>query len=275
MSNRQPVIIQAALSGSAGGKEISPHLPVSVEENVTAGMEAWRAGASVLHIHARKPDGEPSQDLDCFQPIVDGLRERGCEAILNLSTGSAGDRSHGANRYECLALQPEMASFDCGSVNMGDRVFANSLPFLRDQAQEMRERGVQPEIECFDASHIQTALRFRDEGVLEDPLRFQLVLGIRGGASATPEQLMYMRSLVPDNATWSVCGVGAAQLPMNLMGALLGGHVRTGLEDNLYLKRGERAKSNAQLVTRISDLLSSIMMDIATTEQARELLSLK
>jgi 3-keto-5-aminohexanoate cleavage enzyme len=167
-----------------------------------------------------------------------------------------------------------MASLDCGSVNMGDRVFANSLPFLRDQAAEMRARGIKPEIECFDASHIQTAMRFRDDGVLEAPMHFQFVLGIRGGAQATPEQLMYMRSLVPDDSTWSACAVGAAQLPTNLLGALLGGHVRTGLEDNLYLSRGILAKSNAELVSRLCGLLTSMMMEIATPDEARAILKL-
>ncbi len=274
MYNANPIVIQAALSGSSGGKELSPHLPVTVQENIQAGVDAWKAGASVLHIHARKSDGEPSQLLENFEPIVSGLREAGCEAILNLSTGSAGDRSHGKERYQCLQLQSEMASLDCGSVNMGDRVFANSLPFLRAQAAEMRQRGIKPEIECFDASHIHTAIRFRDEGVLDSPLHFQFVLGIKGGAAATPEQLMYMRSLVPADSTWSVCAVGAAQLPMNLLGALLGGHVRTGLEDNLYMSKGVLAKSNAELVTRIRDLLVSMNMPIATPSEAREILKL-
>ncbi len=274
MNADRPVVIQAALSGSSGGKELSPHLPVSVAENVAAGLDAWRAGATVLHIHAREEDGTPSQRLACFEPIVRGLREGGCEAILNLSTGSAGDRSHGAERYECLALEPEMASYDCGSVNMGDRVFANSLPFLRDLAREMNARGIRPEIECFDAGHIHTALRLRKEGLLSDPLHFQFVLGVKGGADATPEQLMYMRSLMPADATWSVCAVGAAQLETNLLGALLGGQVRTGLEDNLYLWRGEYASSNAALVARIAELLRASGMRVATTAEARTILSL-
>lgn len=274
MNWNRPVIIQAALTGSSGGREVSPYLPISVEENVTAGMDAWKAGASVLHIHARDEDGTPSQKLEYFEPIVRGLREAGCGAILNLSTGSAGDRSHGAERYECLALDPEMASYDCGSVNMGERVFANSLPFLRDLAAAMAARGIRPEIECFDAGHVQTALRLHREGVLTGAMHFQFVLGVRGASDATPEQLMYMRSLLPADATWSVCAVGAAQLEMNLLGALLGGQVRTGLEDNVYLARGEYAPSNAVLVARIARLLEATGMRVATPAQAREILGL-
>ena len=269
----QTIIVQAALTGAAP-KNVSPHLPVSVEDNIKAGIEAWQAGASVLHIHARDAAGVPTQDCQWFKPIVEGLEIAGCEAVLNLSTGSAGGRASGRDRHECLRLNPEMASFDCGSVNMGDRVFANPLPFLRDMAQEMLERNIKPEIECFDAGHIHTALRLRDEGLLKEPLHFQFVLGVRGGALATPEQLMYMRSLVPADATWSVCAVGAAQLRMNLLSSLLGGHVRTGLEDNIYMRRGELATSNAQLVQRVVDLLEAMEQQIATPSQAREILAL-
>ncbi|MCY4337532.1 MAG: 3-keto-5-aminohexanoate cleavage protein [Gammaproteobacteria bacterium] len=270
----QTIIVQAALTGAAA-KDVSPHLPVSVADNIKAGVAAWQAGAAVLHIHARDAEGVPTQDYEWFEPIVDGLRAAGCEAILNLSTGSAGGRASARARYECLRLHPEMASFDCGSVNMGERVFANPLPFLRALGQELLERNIKPEIECFDAGHIHTALKLRDEGLLAEPLHFQFVLGVQGGALATPEQLMYMRSLVPADATWSVCAVGAAQLRMNLLSPLLGGHVRTGLEDNIYLRRGELATSNAQLVQRIVNLLQAMEYQIATPAQTREILALE
>jgi 3-keto-5-aminohexanoate cleavage enzyme len=273
MNELQAVIVQAALTGTAP-RCVSPHAPITVEENVTSGLEAWRTGASILHIHARDGAGEPTQAIEWFEPIVNRLRAAGCDAILNLSTGSAGGRSDGKDRYQCLQLNPEMASFDCGSVNMGDRVFANSLPFLRDLAAEMKERGIKPEIECFDAGHIHTALRLRDDGLLQNPLHFQFVLGVRGGARATPEQLMYMRSLVPSDATWSACGIGAAQLSMNLLSPLLGGHVRTGLEDNIYIRRGQLAATNAELVARAVGVIRVMERAPATPAQARALLAL-
>jgi 3-keto-5-aminohexanoate cleavage enzyme len=273
MTEVRPTVVQAALTG-ASDKHVSPHVPITVEGNVESGLEAWKAGASILHIHARDADGEPTQAIEWFKPIIDGLRAAGCDAILNLSTGSAGGRAHGTNRYDCLHLQPEMASFDCGSVNISDRVFANSIPFLRDLATEMLERGIKPEIECFDAGHIHTALRLRDDGLLKDPLHFQFVLGVRGGARATPEQLMYMRSQVPSDATWSACGVGAAQLSMNLLCPLLGGHVRTGLEDNIYVRRGQLAISNAELVTRAVCFIHAMDREVATPAQTRSLLCL-
>jgi 3-keto-5-aminohexanoate cleavage enzyme len=212
-----PVIVQAALTGAVTTAAANPNLPTSVDEIVSAGVGAWNAGASVLHIHACEEDGAPTQRLERFRPVVDRLRQEGCSAILNLSTGSAGGRAEGKARYECLSLQPEMGSFDCGTFNFGERVFANPMPFLRDMAVEFKERGIMPEIECFDVGHIGTALRLRDEGLLEEPLHFQFVLGVPGGAPATPEQALHMRSMLPSGSTWSICAVGRHQVPLNLL----------------------------------------------------------
>src|SRR5262249_42938691 len=158
-----PVIVQAALTGAVTTAAANPNLPTTVEAIVSAGVGAWNAGASVLHIHACEEDGTPTQRLERFRPIVGGVRQAGWSAILNLSTGSAGGRAEGIDRYECLSLQPEMGSFDCGTFNFGDRVFANPMPFLREMAAEFKERRIKPEIECFDVGHIGTALRLRDE----------------------------------------------------------------------------------------------------------------
>ena len=152
---------------------------MTVDEIVEASLTSWRAGAAMLHIHARDENGEPTQGREYFAPIVENLRNAGCEAVLNLSTGSAGGRAAGAIRYQCLELGPEMGSFDCGSVNFGERVFENPLPFLRDMARAFLDCGVKPEIECFDAGHVQNALALRDEGLLADPLHFQFVLGLK------------------------------------------------------------------------------------------------
>jgi 3-keto-5-aminohexanoate cleavage enzyme len=270
----EPVIVQAALTGAISTTDQNSNLPTTVEEIVHAGIEAWRAGASVLHIHAREEDGEPTQRLERFEPVVHGLRDLDCSAIINLSTGSAAGRADGKSRYECLRLQPEMGSFDCGSFNFGERLFANPMSFLRDMAKEFAERVVKPEIECFDVGHIGTALQLRDEGLLEEPMTFQFVLGVRGGAPATPEQALYMRSLLPRGATWSICAVGRHQLPMNLLCLSTDGHVRTGLEDNLNYLQGVRAESNAQLVARIVRIAEEIGRPVATPDEARELLAL-
>lgn len=250
------------------------NLPISVDEIVAAGLESWRGGAAMLHIHAREEDGEPTQRIERFRPIVDGLRAVGCEAILNLSTGSAGGRAAGPIRYECLELGPEMGSFDCGSVNFGERVFENPLPFLRDMAQAFLDTGVKPEIECFEAGHIENALALRAEGLLSDPLHFQLVLGLKGGSPATMAHVTFLRSLIPEGATWSVCGIGRQQLAMNLLSIASDGHTRTGMEDNVYYSRGVPVKSNAQLVERVVRVATEAGRAVATPDQARELLSL-
>jgi 3-keto-5-aminohexanoate cleavage enzyme len=269
-----PVVICAAVTGSITTRESNPHLPISVEEIVESSVGAWHAGAAMLHIHARDEDGVPTQRLDCFEPIVAGLREAGCDAILNLTTGSSAGRATGAERYECLKLRPEMGSFDCGSMNFDERLFENSPPFLRELAKAFLAAGAKPEIECFDVGQIGNALRLRDEGLLEDPLHFQLVLGVRGGAPATIEQALYMRSLLPADATWSICAIGRHQLMLNLLCLVTGGHARTGLEDNIYYARGVLAESNAQLVSRLVRLAGELGRPVASPKEARAILKL-
>jgi len=268
------VIIQCAVTGSIGAAGASPHLPLTPAAIADAAIEAWRAGASVIHVHAREEDGTPTQSLDRYREIVERIRASDCDAVLNLSTGSAGNRAHGAERYACLALRPELASFDCGSTNFGDWVFENSAPFLRDLAAAIAAAGAAPEIECFDASHVVAAIQLERDGHLAAPLRFQFVLGVRGAAPATLEQALYMRSLLPPGSLWSVCALGRHQLPLNAFALIAGGHVRTGLEDNLYYSRGRLATSNAELVARAVRLADELGRPVASPAQARELLAL-
>jgi 3-keto-5-aminohexanoate cleavage enzyme len=166
-----------------------------------------------------------------------------------------------------------MASYDAGSVNMRDTVFPNTVPFLREMGGAFLERKVLPEVEVFEAGHIDTALRLRDEGVLEDPLHFNLVLGVRGGAPGTIAQAVFMLAMIPDDASWSICGLGRTQLPLNVFGLVAGGHVRTGLEDNMNYARGELA-TNPQLVERIVRIAAEVGRPVASPAEAREILSL-
>jgi 3-keto-5-aminohexanoate cleavage enzyme len=238
-------------------------------------MAAWRAGAAVVHLHAREEDGTPTQDRAAYAALVDALLERGCGAILNLSCGTAGGRAARDERLAPLALRPEMASLDCGTINFGERIFEGDLPFLRRMAAAFREHGVVPELECFDTGHVGLALQLRDEGLLDAPLRVQLVVGIPGtGVPATIGQVEHLRRLLPAGAPWSVCAPAAAQLPLNAYCLIAGGHVRTGLEDNLFHARGVRA-TNAGLVARIVRLAGELGRPVATPEQARELLALR
>ena len=270
-----PVVIQCAVTGSQSpDPERRPNLPITPDEIADAATEAWRAGAAVVHLHAREADGTPTQDRDAYADLVDRVRERGCEAILNLSTGTAGGRSERDDRYALLDLEPEMASFDCGTVNFGDRIFEGDVPFLRRMGEAFRRSGARPELECFDTGYVGLALQLREEGLLEDPLRIQYVVGIPGsGVPATIGQVEHMRSLAPRDAPWCVAAPGRHQLALNTYCLIAGGHVRTGLEDNLFYARGELA-SNPQLVARIVRLADELGRPVATVEQAREILSL-
>lgn len=273
----QPLIIQCAVTGSADpDPERRPNLPTTPDRIVEESLEAWRAGATVLHLHAREADGTPTQRREAFEPLVDGIRAAGCDAVLNLSCGTAAGRAARDERLAPLALRPEMASFDCGTINFGERIFEGDLPFLRRMAAAFAEHGVAPELECFDTGHVGLALQLREEGVLPaGPLVVQLVLGIPGtGVPATIAQVEHMRALLPPEAAWSVAAPGAAQLPMTAYSILAGGHVRTGLEDNLHYRRGERA-TNARLVERVVRLAAELERPVATPQEARELLGVR
>jgi 3-keto-5-aminohexanoate cleavage enzyme len=270
-----PLIIQCAVTGSADpDSERRPNLPTSERAIVDEALAAWRAGAAVLHLHARAPDGTPTQDVNAFRRLVDALGAAGCDAILNLSCGTAGGRAVRDERLGPLELDPEMASLDCGSINFGERIFEGDLPFLRRMAGEFRARGVRPELECFDTGHVGLALQLRDEGLLADPLAVQFVLGVPGtGVPATVEMVEHLRRRLPPRALWSVCAAGRAQLPLGAYCILSGGHVRTGLEDNLWFRRGERA-TNAGLVARIVRLAGELERPVATPAEARAMLGL-
>jgi 3-keto-5-aminohexanoate cleavage enzyme len=271
----QPVVIQCAVTGSSDpdpGRR--PNVPLTTEAIAAEAVAAWRAGAAVIHLHAREEDGTPTQDPAAYARLVDAIRERGCEAILNLSCGTAGSRVSGDARFALLELEPEMASFDAGSINFGERIFEGDLPFLRRMAEAFARHGVVPEIECFDSGHVGIALQLRDEGLLRDPLRVQLVLGVPGtGVPASFAQADHMLRMLPEGIPWSICAIGRRQLVMNTYCLIAGGHVRTGLEDNLWYARGERA-TNAMLVERVVRLAAEVGRPVATSQQARELLAL-
>jgi 3-keto-5-aminohexanoate cleavage enzyme len=266
-----PVIVQCAVTGS---QDPRPELPSSPAQIVESALTAWRAGAAVLHLHARTEDGTPTQDVAWFEPLVQGLREAGCDAIVNLSTGTAGGRAERDARYEVLRLRPELASFDCGTINFGERIFEGDLPFLRRMGAAFAEHGVVPEVECFDTGHVGLALQLVEEGVLTPPLLVQFVVGVPGtGVPATIAQIEHLRRLLPPGWPWLVAAIGRAQLPLNTYCLIAGGHVRTGLEDNLRYGSGQWA-TNEQLVERVVRLAGELGRPVATPAQARDLLGL-
>jgi 3-keto-5-aminohexanoate cleavage enzyme len=269
----QKLIITAALTGAEVTREQQPALPVTPEEIGIAAAECAQAGASIVHVHARHPDGSPTQDKEVYRQIIAEVQKR-CNVIVQVSTGGAVGMTP-QERLAPVTLRPEMATLSMGSVNFGGDVFMNHPVDMELFARSMAEHGVKPELEIFDSGMLTTANRWLAKGLLTGPLHFDFVLGIPGGMAGTPEALMYLKSQLPPGATWTVAGIGAAQLPLGTLASLLGGHVRVGFEDNVYYRKGELASSNAQLVARIARISAELGRAVATPDEARELLGIK
>jgi 3-keto-5-aminohexanoate cleavage enzyme len=268
-----PLIITAAISGSRS-KDAMPNLPKSPEDIGRMAVEAGEAGAAVVHIHAKDDDGKGSGDVEHFRRAVDFIKAAGSEILINLTTSFTGANiDHWETRFSPVTLGPDLASFDAGTMNIEDHVFSNTPEFLRELARKMQEHKVKPEIEIFDTGQIGNAVRIADEGLIDRPLYMQFVLGVNGGAPATLKQLLHLKESLPTDAIWSVAAVGRHQLEMGVHAMLMGGHVRTGLEDNWYLDRGRYA-TNRELVERLALLARTLGREVATPTQARELLGL-
>jgi len=275
MASDTPLIITVGLTGSRIGKHQTPAIPITPEEIARSAIEAWQAGASVVHVHVRDATtGLGTQDVAVFSEVVDRVRAE-TDAILCLTTsGIPGRNLSIEERLAPFALRPEMASFDAGSINTDAGVFLNESDFLDAAAAAAREHGVKLELECFDTGMIVTALRYHDQGLIPAPLHFQFLFGSKFGMPATTRALAQAVDMVPGDATWSVIGIGRAQLQMAMMAMPIGGHVRVGLEDNIYYRHGELAKSNAQLVERVVRLADELGRPVATPAEARRLLGL-
>jgi len=266
------LIITAALTGAEVTRAQQPALPITPEEIGIAAAECAQAGASIVHVHARKPDGSPTQDKEVYRQIIAAVRAR-CDVIVQVSTGGAVGMTP-QERLAPVTLLPEMATLSMGSVNFGGDVFMNHPADMEVFAQTMRQHRVKPELEIFDSGMLTTAKRWLSKGLLDGPAHFDLVLGIPGGMAGTPEALMYLVAQLPAGSSWTVAGIGAAQLPLATLAMLLGGHVRVGFEDNVYYRKGELASSNAQLVQRIARISRELDRPIATPDEARDLLGI-
>lgn len=268
------LIISAATTGSWPTKAQNPNVPTTPAEIARAAIACGEAGAAIVHVHVRDDDERVTCDPERYAQVRELVEQAGSDVIINMSTGGGAGSSSDEERLAPVALAPEVASFDCGSLNFGERVFINSPAFLHELAKRMNERGVKPEIECFEPGHIWNALRLIEEGFLEPPFWFQFVLGVRGGSPPEVKQLVHMVEMLPAGAHWSVCGIGRAQLPLGMAAMAMGGHVRTGLEDNIWYHKGELAQSNAQLVERLARIAGELGRPLATPNQARALLGL-
>lgn len=269
------VIITVAPTGAWPTKKDTPYIPLQPEEIADEVYECWKAGAAVAHIHVRDDEGKPTMAFEKFEETVRLIRER-CDIVLNLTTSGGLGLTDEIRMKPFMELRPEMASYDCGTMNwLHTSIFENSPQFLEKLGLTMQEYDVKPEIEVFDAGMIYNALYYMKKGVLKAPLHFQFVLGAAGGIGATVENLVFLKSLIPEGSTWGAFGIGKAHLPILYATLALGGHVRVGMEDNIYYGPGRLAKSNVEFVERAKRLIEEMGKEAATPDDARQILGLK
>lgn len=271
-----PMVITAAMVGAETTREQTPHLPLSADEIAEDAAKCREAGAAMVHLHVRTPDGKPSQDAELFRKAIRAIRQK-CDVLIQVSTGGAVGMSVD-ERCGGLTLtgadRPDMATLSTGTVNFGPDVFWNPRPLVRDIATRIKTLGIKPEIECFDAGMIDEAIALAKEGYISLPAHFDFVLGVGGALAARVEALDFMRSYVPPGSSWTCAAMGRFQLPFVELAAERGGHCRVGLEDNIYLSKGVLAKGNYELVAAAAALMKSKGRVAATPQQARELLRL-
>lgn len=288
--NRTP-FITCAVTGAGDTAHRSPHVPVTPKEIADSGLAAARAGAAILHLHVRDPETrQQSRGLAHYREVVERVRDANPEVIVNLTGGAGGDIVLGADdplafaegtdfvdaqgRMEHIVeLKPDMASLDCGSLNFDEMIYATTPSMLRTMATAYREAGVLPELEVFELGHIEMARRLLDEGALDRPPLFQLCLGIKYAAPATPDAMKAMRDALPPDAIWAGFGLGQMAFPMAAQAMLLGGNIRIGLEDNLFLRKGELA-TNAQLVEKARRIVDELGGSVLTAVETRKALNL-
>jgi 3-keto-5-aminohexanoate cleavage enzyme len=268
------LVITAALVGGEINKEDFPALPVTPEEIAEEAYACRQAGCSMVHLHVRDKEGKPTQSAAVFAEVIDAIRAKCPDLIVQPSTGGSTWMSID-QRIESLNLKPEIATLTTGTVNFGDEVFMNDPKGIETIARRMQLMGVKPEIEVFDAGMVENALRLVKKGLIETPLHFDFVMNVPGGIPGTPKNLMFLTELIPPGSTWTVAGVGRSQLPMSALAIIMGGHVRTGFEDNVFYAYKQPAKSNAELVARVARLARELQREVATPDEAREILHLR
>ncbi|MCG7301255.1 3-keto-5-aminohexanoate cleavage protein [Brevibacterium ravenspurgense] len=303
MARKRKIIITCAVTGSIHTPSMSPYLPATSDEISDASIQAAQAGASIVHLHARKPeDGRPSQDPEDFAPMIEKINAS-TDAVINLTSGGSPHMSVEERMQPAMTFAPELASLNMGSMNFGlfpmlkrftefehewerehlensrDLIFKNTYSDIETILTRGGENGTKFEFECYDTSHLYNLKHFVDEGLAPERPFVQTVLGLLGGTGASAENLLTMRrianELLGTNYEWSVLGAGRHQMPLGAVSLAAGGHIRVGLEDSLWIGAGEPAKSNAQQVERAVQLVEALGMEVATPDEAREILGLK
>ena len=269
------LIITAAICGAEVTKANNPAVPYTVDEIAREAESAYRAGAAVIHLHVRDDDGTPTQSALRFKACIEAIRDRCPDVIIQPSTGGAVGMSN-AERCQPLTLKPEMATLDCGTCNFGgDEIFVNTENTIIEFATQMRAAGIKPECEVFDKGMIDMAVRLMKKGHIPAPLHFNFVMGVNGGIAGTLRDLVFMAGSIPSGSTYTVSGVGRCQLDMAAAAIVMGGHVRVGFEDNVYLKKGVLLKSNGEMVAKIVNLAAELNREIASPNEARQILGIK
>ncbi len=266
------VIVTVAPTGPVATKADNPDLPTQPHEIAEAVEAAYAAGAAVAHLHLRDAQDRPTADLGIARETVEQIRAR-CPILIQLSTG-VGIGVPFAERAQMVELRPEMATLNPCSMTFGDNEFSNPPADVRRLAARMQELGVRPELEIYDSGHLDATLRLRDEGLLGEHLQLSLVLGVRGGMAATPDNLVSLAQRIPKDAVWQVIAIGRANLQLTAIGLALGANARAGLEDTLHLRKGELSPGNTPLVARTVALAHSLDLSVASVDEARAQLSL-
>jgi uncharacterized protein (DUF849 family) len=290
---QRKVMISCAVTGSADTPGRNPAVPVTPAQIAQSAVDAAKAGAAIVHIHVRNPETtRPSMNPAHYREVVERIRGSGTDVVINLTTGPGARFAPGADDplkpgpgttmksaaervQHIVELKPEICSLDMGSMNMGPYVFVNTPGYLEAMAVAIRDAGVLPELEVFEAGHLLLAKRLIETGHIKPPGMFQLCLGVAWAQPATAEAMSYMRSLLPAESPWFAFGVSMHQFPMVAQAVLLGGHPRVGLEDNLYLEKGKLAPSNAALVEKAAKIIDILGDHVATPADARQILGLK
>jgi uncharacterized protein (DUF849 family) len=303
MAKKSKVIITCAVTGSIHTPSMSPHLPITAEEIADAAIGAAEAGAAIVHLHARDPaDGRPDQSPGLFRPFLEIIKQRS-DVVLNLTTGGAATMPIEERVRPAAMFKPEVASLNMGSMNFGlfpmlerqktfkhawereyiegsrERIFKNTFNDIEYILSTCAENGTRFEIECYDIGHLYTLSHFADRGVVKPPFFVQSVFGILGGIGPHPEDVAHMKRtadrLFGDDYRWSVLGAGRNQMPVAAMAAAMGGNVRVGLEDSLWIGPGQLARTNADQVRKARQIIEGLGLDVATPDEAREMLTLK
>ena len=271
----EKLIITAAICGAEVTKEQNPAVPYTIEEMVREAKSAYEAGAAVVHVHVREDDGTPTQSKERFKLCMDAIRKEIPDVILIPSPGGAVGMTAEA-RLQPTELFPEMATLDCGTCNFGDEVFENTMPMMRSFGKRMIDNNIKPEYECFEMGHLDTILRMAAKGEVPGfPMQINFVLGVPGCAPATVENLVWLVRNVPAGCTWTATGIGRNAFTLAAPAIVMGGHVRVGFEDNLYISKGVLAKSNGELVQKVVRLATELGREIATPAEARKILNLQ